>query len=39
MVGAKSKDEAKGELTESLEDIVVGEGKIVKIGTHLTPEV
>jgi hypothetical protein len=38
-VHVRSKDEAKGELAEPLEDIVVGEGKVVKIRTHLTHEV
>jgi hypothetical protein len=31
--------EAKGEPAEPLEDVVVGEGKILKIGLRLAPEV
>ena len=31
--------EAKGELTEPLEEVVVGEGRVLQIGTYLTQEI
>jgi hypothetical protein len=31
--------EAKGEPVEPLEEVVVGEGKVLQIGTCLTPEI
>ncbi|XP_059436572.1 uncharacterized protein LOC132169571 [Corylus avellana] len=38
-VGGKGKNEPKGEPAEPLEDVVVGEGRILKIGTQLGPRI
>ncbi|XP_059434521.1 uncharacterized protein LOC132167531 [Corylus avellana] len=38
-VGGKGKNEPKGEPVEPLEDVVVGKGRILKIGTQISPRV
>ena len=38
-VSSKQEVEIKGESVEELEDVVVGDGKILKIGLQLTPKI